>query len=493
MTVTAVSPPRPPVYLDSKLVLKGAGIVAGLCVIFAPFSSDLIPFAFGGVVLWLSLRILYTPAMPTALLYLFIWEWLQIFARVLEAWVDGELLSTSLSGPNVIRAYWYMMASLVVLAVMLRLVLTNMKPATPAQHTAHVRWTTRQMAILYGVGFLVSSAAAILGRGGLAQPAEMLGQVKVVALFTLFVYVMSTGRGGRLMMAVVLFEIAIGFTGFLSDFRGVFIFLAIAAVTARIRWRFNTGFLGVGGLVTLTLLALFWTSVKSDYREYVSKSSDSQTISVPLSERMAYLGSKMLSFGDINFGETSYMLLKRFAYVDIFASVIDIQEVAPEPTSMRQWKEALEHVFKPRVFFPDKPDLSDTDVYLRLTGRLLFDEISKGTSISVGYMAENFADLGFPGMLIGVAALGLLLALCMRILMSFNLPLVVREGAVMAFAFTMARDGVEVSLPKIIGAALMFMIIFLPIMRFAAPRVVQWLDRAAPAAVRAKSPQLARL
>ena len=29
-----------------------------------------------------------------------------------------------------------------------------------------------------------------------------------------------------------------------------------------------------------------------------------------------------------------------------------------------------------------------------------------GTSISVGYMAENYADLGFPGMLVGVLVLG---------------------------------------------------------------------------------------
>ncbi len=131
------------------------------------------------------------------------------------------------------------------------------------------------------------------------------------------------------------------------------------------------------------MLALFWTSVKGDYRDYAAQSSDSQAIVVPLSDRMEYLAKKASNFGDIDFGKTSYDLLIRFAYVDIFASVIDVQSLSPEPIFMRQWKEALEHVFEPRIFFPDKPDLSDSEVYMRLTRRFLFDEISQGTSISV--------------------------------------------------------------------------------------------------------------
>lgn len=492
MTAAAISSPPQPARLDGKLVLKGAGILAALCAALAPLSPDAIAFALGGAVPWLCLRIVYTPAMPAALIYLFLWQWLQIFARVVQAWVDGESLSTSLSGTNVAYAYWSMMASLVVLAVVFRLVLMDMKPATPAQRTAHYRWNVRQLLVLYVLGFLVSSFAAVFGRGGLAQPIETLGHVKVVALFMLFVYVMSTMRGIRVMLVVVAFEIAIGFTGFLADFRSVFIFLTIAAVTARVRWRLSTGVFGACGLVALTLMALFWTAVKNDYRDYASNFSESQVISVPLSDRMAYLGGKLLSFGDVDFGRTAYMLLSRFAYVDIFASVIDVQQVVQEPTTMRQWQEAMDHVFKPRVFFPDKPELSDSDVYLRLTGRVLLDEILRGTSISVGYMGENFADLGFPGMLLGVAVLGLLLAGCIRILMSFDLPLVMREGIIMAFVFSIARDGVEISLPKMIGAALMFMIIFLPMIAFVAPQVIQRLDRPAQMAARARAPRAAR-
>ncbi|MBS0521940.1 MAG: hypothetical protein JSR90_24825, partial [Proteobacteria bacterium] len=411
MTTAAVSSAHAPVYLDFKLVLKASGVFGALCIVVGLFSPDPVAFAAGAMVPWVCLRILYTPTMPAAVLYLFIWQWFQIFARVLQAWVDGRSMSAGFTGQYIADAYWYMLSGLVVLAIVFRLAMTNLKPATPAQRTAHFKWDTRHVVMLYVLGFVVSTAAVALGRGGLAQPAEALARVKIVALFMLFVYTMSTGRGTRIMLGVVLFEVGVGFTGFLSDFRSVFIFLGIAAIVAHIRWKFSVGVLSVVGLASLTTLALFWTSVKADYREYASQYSDSQAIVVPLSDRLAYLGSKVLTFGNTNFSETAYQLLTRFAYVDIFASVIDVQQTSPEPIPMRQWKEALEHVFQPRFLFPDKPELSDSEVYVRLTKRYLVDEVSQGTSISVGYMGENYADLGYPGMLAGIAFLGLILAL----------------------------------------------------------------------------------
>jgi hypothetical protein len=144
---------------------------------------------------------------------------------------------------------------------------------------------------------------------------------------------------------------------------------------------------------------------------------------------------------------------------------------------MRQWMEAVDHVLTPRFLFPSKAALSDSDVFMRLARRFSTEEIRTGTSISVGYMAENFADLGFPGMLVGIAVLGLAIGGTMRILMSFNVPVVVREGMVMALAFSISRDGVEVSLPKILGSLFMFLIVFLLLNRFVFPKAMNWLGR----------------
>jgi hypothetical protein len=287
------------------------------------------------------------------------------------------------------------------------------------------------------------------------------------------------------MLAAVFFEIAIGFTGFFSDFRGVFIYLAIAAIAARVKWTGSTSVAALMWVSLLVFLALFWTAVKNDYRIFASQSDESQEITVPLSERMAYLGDKADSAGSIKWGDSAYTLLTRLAYVDIFGAVIGVRESNKEPELYRQWKEAIGHVFQPRFLFPDKPPLLDSEVFIRLARGDPNEEVRAGTSISVGYMGENYADFGFPGMLAGIFVLGAALGLIVRYFMRLDLPLMLREGIIMGFAFSMARDGVEVSLAKVLGGMFMFFVVFSLLAKFAFPLVIRWLDSQA-AAVEAK-------
>ncbi len=109
------------------------------------------------------------------------------------------------------------------------------------------------------------------------------------------------------------------------------------------------------------------------------------------------------------------------------------------------------------------------------------EQVREGTSISVGYMAENFVDLGFPGMLAGVFVIGLMTAYVIRYFMTRNLPWMVREGTVLVFVYSIARDGVEISLPKMIGAISMVFLVYVLLVRFCYPRVFAWLDRSSMA------------
>ena len=85
---------------------------------------------------------------------------------------------------------------------------------------------------------------------GVDQPFQAAAQVKVVALFLLCTYVFTTGRGRGALLAAIAVEILVGFTGFLADFRAVFIYVAVAALAARVRWSGAT-----------TVAALAWLAV----------------------------------------------------------------------------------------------------------------------------------------------------------------------------------------------------------------------------------------
>jgi hypothetical protein len=476
--------------LDYELLRRAALVFAIVNLLFAPMMVDALAYAAGACAPWVLLRIIGTPTMPAAAAYLFLWQWMQVFARILQAQIDGEPLGIGIHGASVPRAYWYMLSSLVVMAIAFRMTLSGLRPASHAEATAHERWRPTDLIIVYFGAIAISLVFAFAGRlvPSLFQAMDVASRLKVVALFVLCTYTFSTGQGMKFVLGAVFFEILIGFTGFFSDFRGVFVYVAVAAIAARIRWTTISSVAAVVWVSMLLVLALFWTSVKNDYRIYASQSEESQEIKVPLNERMAYLGGKLMSAGDTNWSDAAYTLLVRLAYVDIFGAVIGVQETSPEPEPYRQWSEALGHVFQPRFLFPEKPQLSDSDVYMRLARADPAEHARTGTSISVGYMGENFVDFGFPGMLLGIAFMGVMLGLVTRFFMSSPLPLIVREGIVMGFVFSMARDGVEVSLPKVLGGMFMFFLVFSLIARFGFPIVVRWLDaRAAEAQAKALS------
>ena len=146
---------------------------------------------------------------------------------------------------------------------------------------------------------------------------------------------------------------------------------------------------------------------------------------------------------------------------------------------MRQWRDALGHVFQPRFLFPEKESLSDSDVYLRLIRADPAEQARTGTSISVGYIAEMYVDMGFPGMLVGIFASGILLSLIVKYFMSTPLPWMLREGIIMGLAYMMAGTGIEISLPKFLGAMVMFFLVWSLIAKFALPIAMNWLDKRA--------------
>jgi hypothetical protein len=448
-------------------------------LVFCPFAPDPVAFGVGGFFPWILMLAIGRPNMPAGIVYLVLWQWAQTFARVGQTIPDGESLGGGLFGPNVARAYWYMLASVLVIALCMRLCLGNLPAPTEQDRRWHTRWQPRDLVIVYlgtlGLSIFASFASKI--SNALDQPMQALLHLKILALFLLFTNVLMTGVGARYLILVFLFETLTGFTGILSDFKAVFLQLALAALAARIRWTFTMGIASLVWLVVLVTLGIFWSGVKAEFRQMATGSEESQAISASLSDRLGYLGNRAINPSSIDWGEASYALLIRFAYVDIFGSVITVQEATPEPQFMRQWSEGLSHVLQPRFLFPNKAPLSDTEVYVRLAKGDPTEEIRQGTSISVGYMGENFADLGFPGMLAGVGVLGLLAGGIYRYFMTRKIPWMVREGTILVLVYSVARDGVEISLPKLLGALLMVTGVFFFLVRYGYPRVLDWLNR----------------
>ncbi|WP_428684637.1 hypothetical protein [Reyranella sp.] len=477
MASTFARPLRTTPRLDYSLLRRAAFGFGLLFLLISPASPDPLALGVGAFTPWLILRLVSTPTMPLAIVYYLLSQWLQVFARAFLALVDGEPMAQSISGPWVVNAYWYMLASTVTLAVACRLVLGRIAPPDQENWSAHLAWRPIDIFLIYLGSNLITQVAGLTLGGGLFQFFEAIARFKIVAAFLLFTSVMQTGRGWGFLFAVVAVEIGSGMTGLLGDFRGVFVFLGTAALATHIKWTGRTSGYAFLASFALVALALFWTSVKTEYRDYATGGSESQSLQLSLSDRAEYMLGRVAGVADTDWGVASKALLERLAYVDITGLVINVDLAGAEQSSMRQWKDAFSHVLRPRFLFPDKEALSDTEVFIRLTKADLLENMRGGTSISVGYMAENYVDLGFPGMLGGVFAVGLLVALVIRFFFAFDVPWMVRQGSALAYVYAICASGLEVSLPKLLGSSLTFAVAYGLILKFAFPVGQRWLDR----------------
>lgn len=475
MTATTHSQLAEPVYFDFAFLRKVLLWFAAAVLVFSPFASDPLVLAACGFVPWILVVIVDRPGMPSVIVFYLLFVWLQAAARVLRAFLDGESLADGFYGSDVYRAFWYSMASLVVFALSFRMTLRSPLPVSREQLAEHLEWRPLSLFYLYIATLVVAFALAPLTAlsSGIGQAVGFVAFLKYVALFMLFSSVLATGNGNGFLLAAMLLEIASGFTGLFSGFKMVFIVLLLAALSLRLPLRLFNIVAGAAAVVTVATMGLFWTAVKADYRSMASGYSNEQHIAASLGERAGFLLRKAFHPEEIDWADAANNLLNRIAYIDFFGASITVVETAPEDEFLARWRDALEHVAKPRILFPDKAALNDTEVFVRYV-RIDSADSRLGTSISIGFLTENFIDFGFPAMLVPIAALSVMLGLMLRYFMTRRIAWVTREGCCVALVLALAA-GMEVSLAKFVGGSIMLFVVLFLNLKFVYPMVARWL------------------
>src|SRR5438045_2804906 len=130
MTTLAPSQTSSELRLDFGTLRKGLLFLAAGGLLVVPFSRDPVAVAFACTVPWLLVTIIDKPCMPSAAVFMLLFQWGQIAARLLLAQFDDEALGAGIYGPDLTRAYWYSLASLVTFAVAFRVALDGVRPAS---------------------------------------------------------------------------------------------------------------------------------------------------------------------------------------------------------------------------------------------------------------------------------------------------------------------------------------------------------------------------
>jgi hypothetical protein len=372
--------------------------------LFALFTPNPLLTAAGIAVVPLLFHLLWRANEPPVLLFAVAMQWLQVFMPAVNANRNGNVFSDWAFQ----MAAWLGLGTIVVLAAGMRIGLGRTSLVDDQSLSDEARQlSVRRLAVAYVFTFFLGQMAVVATSfvPGLRQQFLALAALRWAVTFLIGWAALRDSKFRPLAFCVLLIELVVGFAGYFSAFKSV-LFLAIVLIAAWHRGarRVLTPSL-VFVVITTVVLASFWQSVKDEYRYFISEGDRAQVLRVPIVDRLVFLTEKAaeIRLTDLEYGFES--ALNRLGYIDLFSWTIQTVPTRVPFQHGRLWTEALTHVVTPRILFPNKAPINDSDRTREFTG-IWTAGVEEGTSISIGYAGESYIDFGPVGMFVPIFLLG---------------------------------------------------------------------------------------
>jgi len=467
-----VTPPRRP--HDWVWLIASIGVVWGL------FSPQPILLSASWITLPILFHLLWVDRYPPVLLAASLLLW---FKGSLQGFYYAGYQGKSLAevgGAGLIKATWLILTTVVVLAVGVRLALLSLRSLRPDWDRPELSaYSPRRLFYLHVGAFFVAQLILEVGvPGAFYQFVLPLTYLRWVFFFILAYFIFSERCGYKYFVGILVFEIVFGLAGFFSGFKE-FIFPLSAAMLAGIK-RFRLDHAVAASTVAIILLGLgmFWTAIKPEYRNFLNQDTRSQVVLVPVQDRLGKVLDLAETVDSDELSDTIEPLVERVGYISLFAETISYVPTHKDHQNGKLWKQAIQHVIMPRVLFPSKPVIDDTETMQTYTpggtGRA-------GASISLGYIAESYIDFGPFGMFVPIFLVGLGSGLIFRFLLTrTRFPLLGSGFATAILVFTLSG---QPATPKLLGGIVTNFVVLTLVMEVGLPYFVDWMqeDASAPA------------
>lgn len=221
-----------------------------------------------------------------------------------------------------------------------------------------------------------------------------------------------------LTVGIILFELLMGLGSF---FAASIVNLCLFSLFAGLSMvRFFSIRLVINTVVfafVLVNFAVIWTSVKTDYRTFLTSGRKTQIVDVERSEAVTKLLSLSFNIDAESYQEGSIQLIKRIGYFSFISRVLRyVPEQHPHENGAILIN-SFTFYLTPRIFFPDKQVIDDSEHTSKYLGVFVSGR-ETGTSISLGYIADAYIDFGLPFMFISPLLLGVIIGASCNFLMN---------------------------------------------------------------------------
>lgn len=209
----------------------------------------------------------------------------------------------------------------------------------------------------------------------------------------------------ELIAPLLAFEVALGFTGYFSNFKEPLLLAGLAMLENFDTRRPQHWFVGTVLAAVLATAMVTWIGVRGDFRQEIDQQWLDSSRTARL-QRMQTLLSEWMHDRDDRLERDLDVLVDRvWAIYYPSLAIGRVPDVLPH-TDGELMTSALLHLVTPRILFPNKPELpSDSDLVRKYSG-VYVAGVEQNTSIAFGYAAEAYVDFGVPVMFVPVLLFG---------------------------------------------------------------------------------------
>jgi hypothetical protein len=310
--------------------------------------------------------------------------------------------------------------------------------------------------------------SSFLSYGGLAQAVSALMQFKWCLYLLLFLVVFASGNSQyKLLLAlIILGEVVLGFASYFSSFKEILFFTFIGLLASYKNITLPKVMLLVFFALLVFRLGIVWTAIKSEYRMFLSGGERQQTVTVSRGEALNKFFDLAANLPDETFDVAEFALVSRISYIDYFSGAISyVPNVVPHENG-QVWLNAVTHIIKPRLFFPEKEAIDDSKHLTKYTG-LVVATGEQGASFSLGYMGDSYVDFGAMYMWVPIFLLGMVVGLIYRYFITHGYSLVWRLVLITPLFYFAGTY--EMSSIKLFGRLMTYFLAFYLLNKYALP------------------------
>ena len=451
---------------------------------FVLISPDSLLMFSAGLTLFLTFNLMWRDNEPKHLLVNLVLNWMVVAILLPYGAIFQKPLSdlTIYKSDTIVYATWLAVISQLfyLLGIYLpikKLAITNLTKLqlVLSRYDGQKLFTTY---ILYSFFTAILTPILLTTTGG--QMLMGLVYFKWVFLTFLIIHTSIIPANTKYVLIFIIFEIFLSFSGFWASFKDYILVAVGAFFTLNRRISTKAIFITLLTAVITFFVSIVWSASKGKYRSYLTGGERTQMIvETDQLKNISKLWEIVSDdFSVQNFSESFEhgrdALIYRVSYVEYFALALKQVPIFLPHENGQLLQDAIEHVLKPRILFPDKKQIYDSELTSKYTG-ISFAGRDEGVSFSLGAVAESYVDFGPVYMFIPIFFYGFMIGLMYKALMlkGYNIVWGICYSApIFQYAWMFPVPGT-----KLLGWSITYFVNFYLINRYIVKYLDSWLLR----------------